>query len=1048
MNDNIFPIGPRLPLTPSWGDAKRDAADAALEDDTASEAGPSKRPREHPGLRTSNRSDLPSLFVPMSEVAHRPRPGHTHALAMPPPVLAPPHETLAYASSQPPPLVAPELPVAELALAKREHQIFSAVTQAAVSPPMWFGEFLDVWLRHANRSVDGASARRLVRALAEKASLRAGAPLVTETLKAIDLTCATFGDCIDGSLRAPWKSCMRFHPQADAVEAPEVWQRRELWSEWTQRLRLTTNVTCREAVTKKFLLALCRAGDNGHALWTLLDRHPAVKLQRGEFAELVLLNRSESWLYSIDWHQVTQLIDTLLALRLPTNETRDLIQGLLRLRRADIKQVEFWLEILRRGTSAPQAGALELALFRAIEKIGYSAVQAFKQAFNKNFSATDNQRIITALGQFVDGNSAYLTAQVFRQALLNDRQAAIKVLEDFSGPFAESRHGVFQKLNERGKSLEWIDRQVQLAKHGTLSATAADLHAAQLLLGGDIVGENLALTAANGATVLRSLPEIDLLLRAAQAWRLSAPGQPGYVDLAATQAGEAVLATQGRIIRYVCRLAEGHGPQAHVNCATALSQVPEIELDATLRQLLALHPRLGASVGTQMLCMDAIVAVVRNNVSDVAVALLSHHVYPGPQAASPTFLNKALTAATALQHTIPMLQHLAIAPGLTRSRADVLVAVANYATAFGENIEAVVPRLQRISAMVMPRGQPMRINLGLSILLAADLRLGDGLSRLAERMVEANVPTVSAWNILFFMGRCPMNGVFARSMAAACQTDQTLAALASIHRPEQLRAFLAQLTAEVRQRLGNDQNVHNSVRMRATEGAAAFLRDLGGGLAALDIPQTQRAIGNFISQIANRQGEADTIWRRQRNVGARTTVENAAYVFSGPYTPRLDLSPSVTATPALLEVCALVWRAIDLYNHPSGDVGKTRNEQSLMREDMVIGLSECVRDEDGGRVCPVGFKQRVIGILQGEERYPQILIDAVNAAQLLTVVAEEFSTSLETDAPTPTQLARFVDRARELAAARFRDEPVELEKFRTGLNTWVAMDYNYQPEPE
>jgi hypothetical protein len=144
----------------------------------------------------------------------------------------------------------------------------------------------------------------------------------------------------------------------------------------------------------------------------------------------------------------------------------------------------------------------------------------------------------------------------------------------------------------------------------------------------------------------------------------------------------------------------------------------------------------------------------------------------------------------------------------------------------------------------------------------------------------------------------------------------------------------------------------------------------------------------------------------------------------------LENARRTLARSEIRDLAALSWTAIQRY--PG-----TGEERALLRHSFALALAQCVED-DGRPVCPVGQRQRLIGLLQGY--YPEVHLDTVPGARaLLTAHCDQLHRA-HGDQPSPSALKAFQKHALEQAQAVLTSA-AEKAQFARELEDFVALTY-------
>jgi hypothetical protein len=195
---------------------------------------------------------------------------------------------------------------------------------------------------------------------------------------------------------------------------------------------------------------------------------------------------------------------------------------------------------------------------------------------------------------------------------------------------------------------------------------------------------------------------------------------------------------------------------------------------------------------------------------------------------------------------------------------------------------------------------------------------------------------------------------------------------------------------------------------------------------------------------------------------AGTTEQfNALRALAGPRQPD-DYSDSVRANPpydlgpvqmGLGDITALIWTAIDRYQ-PNGTSQETiRKDQALMRYHVFKALSQCIED-DGHRVCSVGYAQRIVTALQGfypnEVRVDDDAVHMQDAARI-GVVPQVFFTQLaqafdrshpESQEPTPQRIRTFGDNTIAQAIEAYGANAPQVAQVARMLEEYIQITYD------
>ncbi len=964
-------------------------------------------------------------------------------------------EAVGIAIVSPTPLqVTPALPTApptdlQDALTRREKHLFFNAYLAA-SPAKRLEQCLRTWMRQGSAQLDLQALENVLLALGERDGLRDDDVNLQEAQRIVTLSRTLFGDTIEPRTRGPWYGTLGLDLQEDCAADAAVWDRRSEIVTRLHQLRQDVGPTHRDAVTQKVLTAAARRSTAPlTGVYDLLSRHAAFEMPLGDFAKLALGARTDAWLQGANWGLFVSIADIIAQLAQPPARAQRMLDAVLGLRRSDIEQVSRTMARLCQGADAPTTKAMQLALLSAIEKLGYNAVLGCRTLLVNHLDCDQRLQLINALNCFSKPSPAMVAAQVMHAGLVAcSRRGSVQSVIDFftqhAGTYLQDRHELLTILQDANLESRWLDAVHRLQSDGFTYPQVADLAAAELLLGGKISCNRIVFRSGD-RTWHTCITNASLLMGAAKQWGLLRPASRRLTDWVVDGAGETILNSGGHVVPYIRTITSD--PQLRIAYAQALRDVPSEQMATCLREMAQLGQSWALDNSRRARLVEPMVAAVQGGASDLARALAAPmlaRLNPHVPDAREKVLRSVLKWAHRLHPLVRRLQSFNGQGDTAVARAVAVDAVTSYYAHFlGTHPAEGTQRLQRLLTASEPWFSDARRQRPLATLLNAELRVGAALPQFLDRAHARGVREQAVWLVMTVLAGTPINGVMARIFLAALQTDQVLAEIAAAANPPALQWILNDIAIAAQARMANTQNVHDAVRIRATDTAAAFLRTLDPAMA-LDAQARLAAIDAFIDHL-DANSPRTSVWFRRRTTAARTTLENARFVLTGPYHFGQDLSRSVAETPAYRDICALVWRAIDLYKHPSGTREATAQEQKQMREDVILGLAECVADETGFRICPVGFKQRVIGILQGDERYPQVLVDATNAAQMLTVVGQEFALSLEGRDPTRVQLAEFMARARALAQGRLADEPHELAKFRADLDAWVAMDYDYEP---
>ena len=1029
--------GPRLPASASGNSHKRAAESIAPVSENADDTF-TKRSKTSPHLphavrRPSSLSDLALAFIPTPGSSCDDASVQLNEAVGIPLIDLPAAPPIAV-----PPIAVPLEGRGELEAALNHREtLFLATVGRGATPAQALAQCFRMWMRHGSHKLDLNALQKVLLAIGERDGMHNNDFRMRDALRITSLIRSTFGDTVEPKARAPLHSCLRLS-SSDTQATPEsAWDRRTHLLTHLKKLREGVAPIHRDMVSKKFLAAHVRNG-SGHAMMDFLGYHTRLAMTLCDFATFALSARTDAWLQNADWGRLSAMTNIVAQSGLTQARMLSLLDAIFKLRRNDIEQIEQTMTRLRCGVDDSTAQIIELAFLLSIEKLGYNAVLACKNLLVCPLEPEQRLALTTALYRFNDPRVALLAAQVTHTALINcskqtnTQKEIIELFAQQAGYYLEARQDVLGSLETHKLSRLWLLEMLKLRDAGYTPESLADVAAAKLLLGGHVDGRQMVFK--TGETSWHTdTSQIPLLLQAAQ--QLGMIGQSRlFVGWLNAGIGQAIVDTGGGMASLV--QSSTYDLHLRIAYAQALASVPPELMAACLSDVAQLAQDLQIGPSALVPMVDKMMYLAKIDAIDTTYAFAHQLLARAPRRPIEQVMPEAMILASDAHPLVCRLQNLClshVSASAQRDDAMLLVAMsaAQYHLSFPAHAADAARRLQRLIAACEPYFTEDITQARLNALLQAELRLGDALPKFLERVRALSIPKAPVWLIVSSIGRLPINGVLARIFLGAFSTDQVLARLAGPQDWPAKRAFITQVFADTRARMADTQNVH------------PFLRGLDGATAH-DSQVQLATILAFIDQLTA-QAPSDSVWFRRRGLRSRNTLDNARYVLTGPYHAHQDLSRSVAETPNYLDVCGLVWRAIDRYKHPSGETQATAHEQKLMREDVVLGLAECTQDETGYRVCPVGFKQRVVGILQGDDRYPQVLVDATNAAQMLTVVAQEFAVSLDGRDPTQAQLAGFLRRTRDLAKARFSDEPRELDKFTTQLDAWVAMDYDYEP---
>jgi hypothetical protein len=192
-----------------------------------------------------------------------------------------------------------------------------------------------------------------------------------------------------------------------------------------------------------------------------------------------------------------------------------------------------------------------------------------------------------------------------------------------------------------------------------------------------------------------------------------------------------------------------------------------------------------------------------------------------------------------------------------------------------------------------------------------------------------------------------------------------------------------------------------------------------------------------------------------------TEQTNAMRTLMGPRQPD-DYSDSVsTNTPydlgpmrmGLGDITALIWTAIDRYQPNDTPQETILKDQDLMRYHVFKALSQCIED-DGHRVCSVGYAQRIVTALQGfypnEVRVDDDSVHMQDAARI-GVVPQVFFTQLaqafdrshpEGQEPTPQRIRAFGDNTIHQAIEAYGANAPQVAQVARMLEEYIQITYD------
>jgi hypothetical protein len=230
-------------------------------------------------------------------------------------------------------------------------------------------------------------------------------------------------------------------------------------------------------------------------------------------------------------------------------------------------------------------------------------------------------------------------------------------------------------------------------------------------------------------------------------------------------------------------------------------------------------------------------------------------------------------------------------------------------------------------------------------------------------------------------------------------------------------------------------------------------------------PPTSTMIDAIYSYLKNYPNDASDHERRifTRVRGGQTEQFNAIRTLVGP-TQHGDYSDAVVAnTPyslgpkdiGLADLTALIWHAINAYSPKQQSVAATLKETNLMRYHVFKALSQCIED-DGHRVCSVGYAQRITTALQGyykehvaiDEDY--LLTQAPGPSTVLpqlffTEVAQAFDRSLtEGQDPSASMMRAFFTATLQQAGEVYGEGAPQVEAVARMAREYLRVTYDFE----